>query len=959
MAKGPIVRVDTVGFGGLFNSFGRARVPKGQLYRGYNASFYRTILEARPGFRQLYRRASDPTGDVCYGFGYGKYGSTEKYLLFTKRSGQTKCDVVSLTPGNTAATVSSATATASLWSTAQHDQYVYAGNATDGLWRYSLSDASWVKPVTTFQSITSPTSDVLLQKPPATRRAWDVSAPADAFASYIENVGQNKTAAFGAYTPSADQCDLAISDSGTEDFSRCWTCVTLQGAEDFRNSRYLLVSIAIDNVYDVRDNEYTQFCNVGGGKIGPQAWGAYWTDDAAASTAGDWSAWFKCNSKVYGTRFGPYGVATNASSGCCTQVLLWIDLDSAGQNAKLDEVRKIAIGVPFSMGIACTVSFFPFYLGGVWLNKANDSDTMTSDPVADYSLKPCEYALTNYDGTNESAGTLYSLTAEDACGDAAWPGGPRMGAQALFQLPISTGAGSHATRLYRRRRSDGDKWYKIHDADLAAITAFYDSRVDAASDGGNVAGNAYGYWGTTTFASSTVFGVVTQDILPSCMAAWKTHMVCGVGKELYFSRAMNAEQYVLPLRESSTAGAVDTSDLTQGRTCYMSQDQSDDVMAIVAQDVLYPVGRRGVYAMIGDSAIEATPPRYLPNSRGVESSQSAIGFSGGVLVGARDGLWFYRALRVQSSSQDDIQSGEELTKDVRTSWKQLFTEYPDNTLVLGERDGEIWAFRGSRYMRRTKEGLWEEGEFNRTALYSGGTGSDPWDYPTTGSGDWPTDPVDVDPDDPPGTGDDPSDDPVVCLNTGWTITESYVGYNRRVYNAEDDLYTWLPDGSNVSGPPVVATPAVDPGVNDTSYRTWGYVRFTASRSDTAANKCIVKAHLKIVVHSNPSGGGGWTPNAVCTISGTVPTALTLTKVNDNAVTGRDWEWEGDLIFAVTMAPYVTTGHRDVSFDITSTMVETMPPSGSGGIYTINFTPCYATVAVSSVAVQTCATATNY
>ena len=97
-------------FGGLFNSFGKSRVPFGRCYRMENATVERGILEARPGFRQLYRRSGHSTSDVAYGYGYGKYGTSEKYLAFIMRNGQTKADVIALTPGNTATTVSSATA---------------------------------------------------------------------------------------------------------------------------------------------------------------------------------------------------------------------------------------------------------------------------------------------------------------------------------------------------------------------------------------------------------------------------------------------------------------------------------------------------------------------------------------------------------------------------------------------------------------------------------------------------------------------------------------------------------------------------------------------------------------------------------------------------------------------------------------------------------------------------------
>ena len=396
----------------------------------------------------------------------------------------------------------------------------------------------------------------------------------------------------------------------------------------------------------------------------------------------------------------------------------------------------------------------------------------------------------------------------------------------------------------------------------------------------------------------------------------------------------------------------------------MAQDQSDTVTAIVAQDMLYAVGRRGTYAMAGDSAVESTPTRLLPNSRGCANAEAAIGHDGGVLVGAKDGLWWYRANRASVSGSETVYESRELTADVRLSWKYLFEKYSDNPLVVGEREGELWIFRGSRYMRLTKSGRWEEGYLTRAALLTGTTGTDGWDYPSPGDGsDGGT--TYPDPDDPPtggGEDDDGSDDPVVtytCTTNGWTLDTAWTGYYGT--GSVDPGYA----GSSSTGA-VVSDATADTtvsiiGDNAGAYSGYaavqtGNIRVTCSRVATVTNaSCKISIGLDFFAHITAADAGSVTltvPAALTDDSGTGQPPDGNPHHNDVLPNVGDWATAyGTLTFSLNFPVGTSSAYKDIPFEYHAGF----SGNGADGIQSATGL-CTVTAAAAIVA---CNTAVNY
>lgn len=959
-------------FGGLSNTLSKALVSFDNCYRMENATVERGVLEARPGMRMMHRGALSGE-DVCYGFGYGRWGDTERYLLFVKHSTDATATLYSITPGNTATYVAGGGAAGlanSKWSVAQHDQYLYCGNATDGLYQYDLTTGAWKKIATTLASVISPASDIETSRPPYPVRAWDNVPTADTVTKRVDDVRGSGTGVFGSHTISAsgDYIYNTISD-GSNDHSeyRVWFDVTLSAAQDWKGSRFLSIPVSFDSTFtDTRALEEPLFLGCEDSPfVAPLPWEVWWTDDAAATFGAPWgSTWFKARVAAYATGFNPRSDLRDQRP---VQAVLAVDLDAsvgasgaAWTSTNLGAVAKIAIGVPIRCGNACSLRVFAPSLGGVWMNKVSASDRITANPAADYGCKDVEYAVVFAKSsehptyTTFSGSTLYTVAKEDAYGDPCWSGGMSLGSQVTVTYPSPPGTGGFdRTNVYRRRRSDGDRWYQMVNA--SSGSTFDDIYVDASDD--PVA------WPSAVYLDPSVqFGTVEQDILPECMASWKTHLVCGVGGEVYFSRAMNPSQFVLPLRLSSTAGSVDTSDSTQGRTLYMASDQSDTVTAVVAQDALYLVGRRGTYAMVGDSAVSSSPPRLLPKSRGCDNAEAAAPFAGGVLVGSRDGLWWYRANRSSYDSYDTVYESKELTEDVRLSWKYLFETYPDNPLVVSEREGEVWAFRGPRYMRLTKSGRWEEGLLNETSLLSGSTGTDGWDYPTVGS-DFPEDSGPggsdyPDTDDPPvggGEDDDGSDDtPIVytCTAVGWTVSTTWSG------NTWTDTVDEF--GSSSAGPTAITSDATADAASAPSmptppapYRAHaksiGNLRVTLTRAGTSGY-ASGKVSIGLICYTQVQKSAG-SDAEVCTNNPPSTSAMVLTEVGNSGTATHSKSYAGTLTFSVNVADGATSGYKDIPWELEADAYGLASGGGASA-------DCAVTVSAAATVVS-CDTSTNY
>jgi hypothetical protein len=660
-----------------------------------------------------------PSGSEVYGMGYAQYGTVEEYVVIAKRSGDPKATVHILTVTTSwpmpITQYASNTVEASDWQFTQFGQYIYGVNTTDGLWRRKIGTTTglevWQRVNTRFKfdGSSGVVPDTLVS------RNWN-------------DTGFDSANAFAPLTIGIASFNSIIQPDGswTVDFSvnpglagniqgYVWWSATVAdtsgGQVDFRSARY--PSFVLEQIS-------ATFGNLASWFISPARPLYLWVWDGtgsgtlpSAANATNSASWIANGWKL---------VPVTHRSTNTADVIVTADMDAIAATCNLSNIKKIALGTcvdyrrdSSGSGNLYVMRLGPLLRGGVFLNKPTTASLMVADPSVSYAstIKTVEYIVQYYNSVTsaESTGIKLSLSAQQGWGDPVVPGGIPIGARASVEYFLGTGALAPASfdkiRIWRKRHSDAAKWHLLLETPNAN-GKFVDARVEALTDA--VA------WGTiTTRANDNEFEGTTQTLAPRALAVWQGHMVLGVGEEIYMSYGGAPDLYIPPARDLPQL--LDIDDPTIGRTLYMSYDQSDKVLGIVADDFLYLIGTQGVYAMIGDSAIEATPPRLLPGSRGAFGTRAFCKAFGGVLVANEEGIDLHVGSRALSSGSDSIYAFERLTKDIERTYKRFIAD-PDNlgSMVLREWQGEIYAIIDNRFLKRTRAGTWQEGEWAQGAL---------------------------------------------------------------------------------------------------------------------------------------------------------------------------------------------------------------------------------------------------
>lgn len=702
---------DTV-FAGLSNSLHPCRIAKDRSFRSWNVMLDREIVEVRNGFGQLTTWSGIHAGDRLLGAGTGAINGQFELVTVVQPFGvSTAMMRVHKSDGTNYTHTSTGWLNRGLgrWSFAQYEDYLYAANPSDGLWRKRLGDSaakSWEAVPTILQSIANINTNVSFERPNYPMRNWDsgdtvVPYAPDFFAPGDGSAGNEAEITAAGSFVLKQSGNLASTASMT-----AWFVAKFAGTDgiNLRDQRYLGTEVRLGCDWDdTRKHEEPHFNSSGQPFV-------FVSDSATATPGPPWTGWKQAriyltpleSSPVWAGRTVTYGVG--------------IDLDQTHNNTSsttLTTVRQIAIGIPVSSGNDFTVTLMPIRLGGTMLNKNYWANMMTADPLTSYrdQLGDIEYAITSFNTTSgqESTATLKRVAKTDAFGIQVADGNIPLGAKAKISLS-DPAPGFDRVRLYRKRLSDGGKWWLI--AEEPAAIEIVDARVDAPEDP-----TPWNLIGGVKKESSAEFGSIQSDLKPQAIAVWKQHIVLGVGPEVYMSSQGVPTQYLLPARLSGN-GAVATDDPTIGRTLSMSNDLSDTVLALVAQDHLYGVGNQGVYVMMGDSARSASPFRKMTGSQGALSPDAVARFGHGVIVGSHSGLYYYEASALYSGLVEQQAIERELTTDIRTSWQELIGDDPAG-LVVSESGGEIWCFNGNDYLHRSRTGTWAGGRLNADGLIHG------------------------------------------------------------------------------------------------------------------------------------------------------------------------------------------------------------------------------------------------
>lgn len=725
---------------GLASTVHPSQAKLGYASHAVNVRTTKGIIEARPGIGEMWQRTAANNGDKCWGAGFGRYNGTEEFIFVIQHNGSATAQVYSIGIDSTTGEVTllqtrtSAqwTRTASDWYFVQNGEYIYGVNATDGMFRKKIGDnteVAWRQVQLQIVNSAETTFNAEINNPRPDYVVTDVWATGSG--DFAGTYTVLDTCSFGgALTATVADNQILIENAGgrtgNESFD-VWVVITLTGTYDFTQSRYWGIPIET-RPYDDTDGDRTNeepILDVA------RAFDVRITEDATAPAASisDLSdaKWKQVRCYARPTEISP------DNDNFFVGVGLAVDFDHAnfGATNNLDAVKKIAIKVPMRSGNDWALMIGSPYQGGTMMSKARywhymDGDqARTIDPVSHYGQQTfidLEYAITQFDtgASLESTPSYETVNGIAALGLGKWNQSLPLGASVRVTYSAPSGI-YERVRIYRRRHSDGRKWYLVYQSSDINGGTWVDSRVDAAGDCYDWSAESLAVAGSTIIRDADYdFGVSAALLGASAITSWRGHMVLGVGEEVYLSYQGQPHRYVAPYR-STVPGAVTTDDPTMGRTLYMSYTLSDKVLALHAPDELYGVGYEGVYAMVGESALSASNFRKLPGSYGALGARASAPYKDGILVAAREGLFFYQISRLGASIEETRTSIEELTAGVRGTYQFLIAKGAPNDVVVSVVGTEIYVARGRYVMKLNSEGEWEFHAYSSDALQSGAT----------------------------------------------------------------------------------------------------------------------------------------------------------------------------------------------------------------------------------------------
>lgn len=250
-----------------------------------------------------------------------------------------------------------------------------------------------------------------------------------------------------------------------------------------------------------------------------------------------------------------------------------------------------------------------------------------------------------------------------------------------------------------QNREPGNDWYligeypntgtidhvdKLNGGEIASTKPWY-SGVDQPGTAGTLAGDKY----------------VSQV---TCGCTWKgANFMFRTDGFAYSSRVNTA--FEIPWNDATVV--IDPTMAGSPTKFIVAYDQASPVIAVVSQESLYMFSTSEAYAMSGPTPALSHYPFKIPGARGVLGRRAACKLGDGALFGATDGLWY---VEVPKNYEGEASKRilERLTEDMQDSWTTLLGSAGSSLVVVSVLD-EIWCFCETRYLHRTREGVWVVG----------------------------------------------------------------------------------------------------------------------------------------------------------------------------------------------------------------------------------------------------------
>lgn len=136
----------------------------------------------------------------------------------------------------------------------------------------------------------------------------------------------------------------------------------------------------------------------------------------------------------------------------------------------------------------------------------------------------------------------------------------------------------------------------------------------------------------------------------------------------------------------------------------IAYDQASPVIACISQEALYMFTTSEAYAMSGPTPALAGYPFRIPGARGVLGRRAAFRVGDGALFGSSDGLYYVEVPK-DYEGETSKRTLIPLTEDLYDTWITLLGSASSSLVVVANLD-DVWCFCESRYLHRTREGVW-------------------------------------------------------------------------------------------------------------------------------------------------------------------------------------------------------------------------------------------------------------
>lgn len=652
-------------------------LPPSFLITASNVRLDRAAVELGPRYGNVLQVPGYNAGDEGRGLFYAEFGGTSEFIAILKRNGDTVCRAYSINPTTgvwTAITLNDGDALPvdDTFSFAQYDGYIYVASA-NGLWYRKVGsgaagDEAWVPWSPRFYGTVGGSLGVTTTAPPYNTRRFVTGDYSSISTSLYPNSYEFDGEGAGTFEVRVENGSI-ISGHHSGSGTQLYWCHVLQLSTALDVSAGDLLFFKIEMVVP---NQYNTFNR---SNVQVQPLYVKITEDTGAVEPMDVTdypdqAHTMAPRQVFPGYAGrntwimaDFGNIAQADRNAVRRVMLWWQPTSTSGNVRFPRLFYIKI-TPMVVAGHNLEYRNPEGLQYAYTYRRSASGELHYGIRADLPGAQCQgEVLVNQPGYGENNGNVF--------------GGVRPRITAPDNATLAA-AGYDQIDIYRFGPSTG-KWWRIATGPNTAPLV-YDDRYRERDLNTLVEGNIN--FGTPVVVSS------------GQVATWKQHLVLALDRAAYISFTGRPRDF-MPLPDDIVTVPQASDD--NGRTLYVDAGRVQPITAIAPADALYFSTNRRTFAMLGDTASTASPPRLLPVVSGTPSRKGAAPYRGGIIEATPEGLYYIRILRAPVSIDEQSIDESEITKDVRPTWQSFWAG--SGNAVVAIVNEEVWVFKGANYIR--------------------------------------------------------------------------------------------------------------------------------------------------------------------------------------------------------------------------------------------------------------------